>query len=78
MKFKDIYKATRDSFKTLLGAGFVLVFTVPLVRVMINSGLNSYDLASMPIAMARGMSDLMGQTYPMFAPLVGAIGAFLA
>lgn len=78
MKINNIYKATKDSFQTLIGAGFVLIFTVPLVRVMINSGLNSNEIVSMPIAMAKGMSDLMGQVYPMFAPLVGAIGAFLA
>ena len=28
--------------------------------------------------MAQGMSSLMGQTYPLFAPSIGAIGAFLA
>ncbi len=78
MRINNIYKATKDSFNTLLGAGFVLIFTVPLVRIMINSGINSYDIISMPIAMAKGMSDLMGHIYPMFAPLVGAIGAFLA
>ena len=78
MRFNNIYKATKDSLNTLLGAGFVLIFTVPLVRIMINSGINSYEVISMPIAMAKGMSDLMGHIYPMFAPLVGAIGAFLA
>jgi lactate permease len=48
------------------------------VRVMINSDINTADIASMPIAMARGVADLMGAVYPMFAPAVGAIGAFLA
>ena len=32
----------------------------------------------MPIAMAQGMSSLMGQIYPLFAPTIGGIGAFLA
>tara|TARA_B100000900_G_C20526950_1_gene694602 strand:- start:685 stop:1275 length:591 start_codon:yes stop_codon:yes gene_type:complete len=45
---------------------------------MINSGINLNDFSSMPISMAMGMSDLMGQIYPVFAPTVGAIGAFLA
>ena len=30
------------------GAGFVLIFTVPLVRIMINSGINDNELSSMP------------------------------
>ena len=56
----------------------MLIFTVPLVRIMINSGLNYNDLVSMPVAMANGISDSMGKVYPFFAPTIGAIGAFLA
>mgnify|MGYP001309072635 CR=1 FL=1 len=78
MKFKEIFGAVNDSFKTIYKAGFVLIFTVPLVRIMINSGVNTYELTSMPIAMAQGISNLMGNIYPLFAPSIGAIGAFLA
>ena len=78
MNFKEISHSIIDSVKTILGAGFVLIFTVPLVRIMINSGVNNNEIVSMPIAMANGMSSLMGKTYPMFAPTIGAIGAFLA
>ena len=78
MSFTEISNAFADSFKTILGASFVLIFTVPLVRIMINSGINNNDIVSMPIAMAQGMSSVMGQIYPMFAPTIGGIGAFLA
>ena len=78
MNFKNILSVFNDSSKTLLSAGFVLIFTVPLVRIMINSGVNSLEISSMPIAMAEGVSGLMGNIYPIFAPAVGAIGAFLA
>ena len=78
MSLKEISLAINDSLKTILSAGFVLIFTVPLVRVMINSGVNSIDIVSMPIAMAQGMSNVMGNIYPFFAPTIGAIGAFLA
>jgi lactate permease len=78
MKIPQISNATKDSFKTILGAGFVLIFTVPLVRIMINSGINDNELSSMPIAMASGVSNFMGEIYPFFAPSIGAIGAFLA
>lgn len=74
----QISNALKDSSKTILGAGFVLIFTVPLVRIMINSGINDLNISSMPIAMARGTSELMGHFYPLFAPAIGAIGAFLA
>ncbi len=78
MSLSEISKAIKDSTRTIIGAGFVLIFTVPLVRIMINSGINTNDIVSMPIAMAQGMSNLMGQIYPMFAPAIGAVGAFLA
>lgn len=78
MRAADFGRAVRDSGSTILGAGFVLIFTVPMVRVMINSGVNANDLVSMPISMARGVADLMGQVYPLLAPSVGALGAFLA
>ena len=78
MNLKNVLRVFNDSSKTLLSAGFVLIFTVPLVRIMINSGVNSLEFSSMPIAMAEGVSGLMGNIYPIFAPAVGAIGAFLA
>ena len=78
MRAADFMRGVRDSGGTILGAGFVLIFTVPMVRVMINSGVNANDLASMPISMARGVADLMGHVYPLLAPSVGALGAFLA
>jgi|TARA_B100000282_G_C31692311_1_gene472083 lactate permease len=78
MNFSQIKNALKDSTNIIFGAGFVLIFTVPLVRIMINSGLNYNDLVSMPVAMANGISDSMGKVYPFFAPTIGAIGAFLA
>src|SRR5699024_2127524 len=59
-------------------AGFVLIFTIPMVRILINSGVNTSDLVSMPVAMAQLVANSMGDVYPFFAPAVGAIGAFIA
>ncbi len=78
MAVSDFVKAARESGGTLLGAGFVLVFTIPMVRIMIQSGVNANELASMPIAMARWVAGSVGGIYPLFAPTVGALGAFLA
>ena len=78
MNFIEIKDSIKDSFNIIFGAGFVLLFTIPLVRIMINSGLNYNDLVSMPIAMAEGISEAMGKIYPFFSPTIGAIGAFLA
>lgn len=78
MSFSGFAKAARESSGTLVGAGFVLIFTVPMVRVMINSGVNANDLQSMPILVANWVSTQVGSVYPFFAPAVGALGAFLA
>ncbi len=78
MKFFEIKEAISESSKVMLGAGFVLVFTIPLVRILINSGINDAGLDSMPVAMANYVAASVGDIYPLFAPFVGALGAFIA
>jgi lactate permease len=70
--------AISESSRTLLGAGFVLIFTIPMVRILINSGVNMSDLPSMPRAMAELVANSVGSIYPFFAASVGALGAFIA
>lgn len=78
MKISELTAAVSESSKTLLGAGFVLVFTIPMVRILINSGVNAADLPSMPRAMAELVAGGVGEIYPFFASTVGALGAFIA
>jgi lactate permease len=74
----QLRNALGDSSKVLLGAGFVLLFTVPMVRVYINSGINDLNLPSMPISMAEWVAAYVGRVWPLFAPTIGAMGAFIA
>ena len=78
MHARSLAKAVGESSRVLLGAGFVLLFTVPMVRILINSGVNAAELPSMPIAMAQWVADSVGGVYPLLAPAVGALGAFIA
>ncbi len=78
MKFNELKAAVGESSKTLLGAGFVLLFTIPMVRILINSGVNMGDLPSMPRAMAELVAGGVGDIYPLFAATVGGLGAFIA
>ena len=71
-------KAFGESSKTLIGAGFVLVFTIPMVRIFINSGVNGADLASMPVTTANFAAGLVGGAFPALSATVGALGAFIA
>jgi len=78
MEFKEMKEAISESSKVMLGAGFVLLFTIPLVRILINSGINEAGLDSMPVAMANFVAASVGDIYPLFAPMIGALGAFIA
>lgn len=78
MKLRELGSAVKESSGVLLSAGFVLLFTVPMVRILINSGVNAAELSSMPILMARWVADSVGGIYPLLAPSVGALGAFIA
>src|SRR5690606_16179056 len=77
MNGKEVKQAVGESCRTILGAGFVLIFTIPMVRILINSGVNAADLVSMPVAMAQFVANGVGSVYPFFAPAMGGLGAFI-
>lgn len=64
------------SGKTMIAAAPALLLAVPMVQVFINSGSDA--MVSMPITLAEGMAAVTGAAWPLFAPLVGALGAFIA
>ena len=70
--------AFKESGKTVLGAGFVLIFTIPMVRIFINSGINLSDVASMPVASAELFAGTFGSAFPLISATIGALGAFIA
>ena len=67
-----------ESLSTTLKAASALIFTVPMVQVFLNTGGGSAGLETMPIALAGGVAALAGGVYPLFAPLIGGFGAFVA
>jgi lactate permease len=78
MKTIQVQSAFRESARMIYGAGFVLLFAVPMVRIYINSGINITGLEGMPIVMAEWVAVNVGNVYPLFAPSIGALGAFIA
>ena len=78
MKKQEVKSSFSESARMAIAAGFVLVFTVPMVRIYINSGLNPADIPGMPIVMAEWVAVNVGRIYPFFAPSIGALGAFIA
>lgn len=76
MKVSDYGRALKSSGSTMMAAAPALLLAVPMVQVFLNSA--SDTLASMPIVLAEGVSSVVGNGWPMFAPLIGAMGAFVA
>lgn len=68
----------RQSGKTLIPASMALVFTVPMVQIFINSNAGGAGLPAMPTALADAVANLSGSAWPLFAPLIGGMGAFVA
>jgi lactate permease len=71
-------RAWKSSGKTVVKASVALIFTVPMVQVFINSQNGTADYEKMPILLAEGVANLTGAAWPIFAPLIGGLGAFVA
>ena len=76
MSAGDYGRALKSSGTTMIAAAPALLLAVPMVQVFLNSA--SDTLASMPIVLAEGVSSVVGNAWPFFAPWIGAMGAFVA
>ncbi len=64
--------------KQIAGAAVALLFALPLVRIFINSEINGSGYESMPLTLADGAASIAGDAWPLLAPWIGALGAFVA
>ena len=71
-------EAARASVGVVAKAGVALVFAIPMVQIFINSQFNTSGLNSMPLTLAEAVSRLSGTGWPLAAPSIGALGAFIA
>ena len=78
MSVDEVRSALARSSRVMISASAALVFTVPMVQVFINSdgGAAGYD--SMPIVLAAAVAAAVGPAWPLFAPLIGGLGAFVS
>jgi lactate permease len=76
MKGREYGMALKSSAATMIAAAPALLLAVPMVQVFLNSA--SATMPSMPIVLAEGVSAVTGAAWPMFAPMIGAMGAFVA
>lgn len=78
MSKSQVVSSFAMSGKTIIGGAITLFTAVPMVRIFINSGINDGNLQSMPIELANTASALMGGSWPLFAPFIGALGSFIS
>jgi len=80
MRPADVIASWSVAARQLAGASVALLFAVPLVRIFINSGpeFNASGLTSMPLTLAEAAAQGAGGLWPLFAPWIGALGAFAA
>ncbi|AFY69591.1 L-lactate permease [Thalassoporum mexicanum PCC 7367] len=78
MQPKSMQQAIGHALPMLQKTTLALGAAVLMARVFINSGVNTAGLESMPLTLANGMAAIAGQTWPLFAPIVGMVGAFVA
>ena len=80
MSARQIRQTWSVAGRQILGTGVALLFAVPLVRLLIRSGpeFTESGLASMPVTLAEGAAAVAGSNWPLVAPWIGALGAFVA
>ncbi|OOS07755.1 lactate permease [Moraxella cuniculi DSM 21768] len=81
MKADMVKKSWSDSGKTMIAAAPALLFSVPMVQVFINSGTApdaAVQILAMPKVLATSAATAFEGMWPLFAPWIGSLGAFIA
>jgi len=78
MKADAYARAWKQATKVIVSASVALIFTVPMVQVLINSDGGGAGFMKMPYALAEATYQLTGGLWPLFAPVIGGLGAFVA
>ncbi len=78
MTKKQVATAWTESFQRMSSPAIALVFAVPMIRLMMQTGNNPGDLPAMPLAMAQYVAGSAGAAWPLLSPFVGALGTFIA
>jgi lactate permease len=78
MKSREVGAAWSEALKRIKNPLIALIFAVPMVRIMMQSGNNPDGIMGMPIAMATAMTGLFKGAWPVVDAFVGALGSFMA
>ncbi|MBX3438259.1 MAG: L-lactate permease, partial [Planctomycetaceae bacterium] len=78
MNVASFARAWRHSVRTMLRASIALVFTVPMAQVFINTDGGAAGYEKMPFVLADVVAAAVGGAWPLCAPSIGGLGAFVA
>ena len=70
--------ALRQSGQMLWPSLIALCAAVPMVRIFLHSNVNAAGLSAMPMALAQLAATELSSVWLWIAPLVGALGSFIA
>lgn len=74
----QLTNAFKQSGTMLLPSCIALAAAVPMVRIFLHSDVNALDLPAMPLALAALAATYLSDYWLALAPLVGALGSFIA
>lgn len=74
---KQIKFALQQSLEKAKGAIVVLIIILIFVQIFIHSDANQNNYQSLPIMMANTVVSISGSLFPIFVPLIGALGSFI-
>jgi len=77
MKGAEVSQAWRTTIKQLIPASIALVFAIAMVRILVQSNVNLAGYDSMLITMSTFTAQVFGAAWPLIAPFVGVLGAFI-
>ena len=78
MKHSQVRASWSEAIHRIKNPLIALIFAVPMVRIMMQSGNNPQEITGMPIAMATAMSSIFQGSWPLVDAFVGALGSFMA
>jgi lactate permease len=78
MDRKQMVKVGKETVDKIKLPAVALVFAVPMVRLMMDSGNNPVQLDNMPLMMAGYLAGIFQGVWPVIAPFVGILGTFMS
>jgi lactate permease len=78
MPFRRFGAALGEAAAAIVPMAVALGAAVPMIRVFIRSDVNDLGLDAMPLELAALAADGAGAAWPLVAPVVGALGSFVA